>query len=270
MGSMRAAVGLAIFSKILLFLSLQIIQTTSMTSESSLLLSFPLTLLLACNHHFFKFAWEGGVSWWRLHHGNKCPQIILTTAQPTKRCWTSSSAALQNGHLSFWGRPLLANQSAVQTLPRMISHIANLHFTGAQDFNIASATSQVIFVLKCAWYTYLVVKTPFESQVHLQSSSIRGCNWTAWHSSQMARTCMNKLIVIGVFMSSIQTPLVRAWATVLLALISEFTITYTSGAISTIVLPLIHLSVQKKVLWPLPNTTLAAALKRALSAPPEI
>ena len=75
---------------------------------------------------------------------------------------------------------------------------------------------------------------------------------------------MKILIVIGLFISSIQAPLVRALVMVLLALVSGLTISYTSGAISSTDFPLIHLSVQKKVLSPLANMTLAAALKRAL------
>jgi hypothetical protein len=83
-------------------------------------------------------------------------QTCLAKTQETRICWMVSSAWSQRGHAVGWGRPLLANLSAVQTLFLIASHTKNLHLKGAHDFQTRHQGPKIVDPVKKASYADLL------------------------------------------------------------------------------------------------------------------
>jgi len=118
------------------FLCFQIIRAPKMIRELTPFLSSFFTLLIVMCHQSAKLD-----SCWRrtgperFSGANKLNQTCLPTTHEANKCCIVSFSWSQRGHLSGWGRPLLANQSAIQHLFRIANHKKNLHLFGAQDFH---------------------------------------------------------------------------------------------------------------------------------------
>jgi hypothetical protein len=67
-------------------------------------------------------------------------------------CWTVSPSWSQRGQSSGWGRPLLANLSAVQHLFMIANQRKTLHLFGAHDFQSLFHGSKVTEPWKEARY----------------------------------------------------------------------------------------------------------------------
>lgn len=153
-----------------LFRSFQIFQCTRMEMVSKSRRKFFGALRLASSHHSSVLRNASlGVAKSALDQTRILFQICCENLQCTNRCVQSSSACWQREQIELCGHPLLAKLSAVRHRLWTTSHMKNLHFIGALDFQIGLAHAKRVLAMKKRLYAELTEKTPFD--VHRQTAS---------------------------------------------------------------------------------------------------
>jgi len=170
----------------------------------------------------------------------------------TSRWLIVSSAWSQRGQVVGWGRFLLARRSAVQHLLWAAVHIKNLHFPGAQLFQILSHGLHSMDPMKSASYADFVVYWPDAENCQMCLSSTSGCNWIDERSSHSWRYSTKTCSVNAPFISEIQLPSVSAACTVFFLALTA-TALNRCGRDCSKLWPSSHLSVQNIVFFSISN-----------------
>ena len=180
--------------------------------------------------------------------------------QDANKRFIVSSSWSHNRQLWGWGKPFIASRSAVHHRPCATSHMKNLHFPGAQLFQILPHDLKVVEPMKKPSYADLAVYFPELESSHICLSSCSGCKIQFAARSQTKS--VGTLTVIAPLMSCTQLPVVRASWTLLFLALEETSLTRW-GAKWCKLWPFNHLSVQNRVFLPLPTTDETAAEKKA-------
>ena len=125
-------------SKILEFLSFQILQCNRMTIVSKFfLIGFGIPFLAFSHHSSVVLKLSSGIMKSVPVRALNCSQTILVNSHCTNRCVHVSGAAEHKGHMPLDGQFLHSKLSAVKHLLCTASHMKNLHHGDALDLQIS-------------------------------------------------------------------------------------------------------------------------------------